>query len=341
MNKHWFLVILLFVSINFYSQESNDLDTISNPLKLKIPTVNQLMDSLIFDKKLNWSVRLVSNFKQQLFRLSNNDYNLNFEPNNPYGIGIGFSHQKLVVDIIFNIKGSGENQTSKFSMDGSLVLDRHYFGFSVQNVHGYNVKNNQNDLQIFRDDISIFSTGINYLYLFNNEHFTVRAMKSGLTDQKRTSFSYGLGGFLMVNNLNSDGSIIPEYAQPFFNDEAEIEHLTSVGVGVLAGGSTYIVLPANFFAVFSLAPGIGLEYKKVRTVYNDYSPSNPLLFNMDVFGAAGYKGKKYYIHFNLGTSLYKSDLDFNNKTLLRVTKSKLIFGYNLDEINFDFLKKKK
>jgi hypothetical protein len=340
MDKHWFLIVLLFISVNSFSQKSNDIDTIPNSSKLVIPTVDQLIDSLVLDKKLEWSVRLVSNFKQQLFRLSNNGYNLNYAPNNPFGIGFGFAHQKIVVDIIFNLKGKGEDQTSKFSMDGSIVLDKHYFGFIFENVHGYNIKNNQNDIQTFREDISIFSTAINYLYLFDSENFTVRGMKSGLKDQKKTAFSYGVGGFLLINNLSANGTIIPAYAQPFFNEEAEIEHLTSVGVGVLAGGSAYFVLPANFFSAFSFAPGLGLEYKKIQTVTSDYSPSNPLIYNFNFFGAVGYNGKKYYVHVNLGTDLYKSDLDFNNESLLRVTKGKLIFGYNLDHLNFKSKKNK-
>ena len=56
-------------------------------------TPSQIIDSLLLSENLDWSVRLVSNFKQQQFRLSNEDSRLLYLPNNPFGVGFGIANQ--------------------------------------------------------------------------------------------------------------------------------------------------------------------------------------------------------------------------------------------------------
>ena len=327
LNKWLLFFSILIVTSATYASNFKKNDTLLKPI--------QILDSLVFSENLDWSVRLVGNFKQQRFTLKNNQDKLYYKPNNPYGIGIGIANQKLVIDIVFNIKTQEEEfQTNKFAAEGGLVLKKNYIGFILENVHGYNISNNSNDTEIFRKDMSIFSLGLNYLHLFKNEHFSVRMMKSGVTAKEKTSVSLGFGGFFIVNKISSDGTIVPVDSNPYFNDQAEITKFTAIGAGILAGAATYIVLPANFFLALSASTGIGLEYKEISAEMESYVPSNPLVYKLDLFTGLGYKGKKFYVHFNFGTNLYATDLDFNNKALLSVTKSKLIFGYNIGKINF-------
>ncbi|SNR37132.1 protein of unknown function [Lutibacter agarilyticus] len=323
---------LLFFSILIASGTAHAHNFKKNDTLLK-PA--QIIDSLVFSEKLDWSVRLVGNFKQQRFTLKNNQDKLYYKPNNPYGIGIGIANQKIIIDIVFNIKTQEEAlQTDKFAAEGGLVIKKNYIGFLLENVNGYNIYSNVNDAEIFRKDMSIFSLGLNYLHLFKNEHFSVRMMKSGVTDKEKTSVSLGFGGFFIVNKISSDGTIVPTNSNPYFNDQAEITEFTAIGAGILAGVATYIVLPANFFFALSASPGIGLEYKEISAETESYVPTNPLVYKLDLFTGLGYKGEEFYVHFNFGTNLYATDLDFNNKALLSVTKSKLIFGYNIGKINF-------
>jgi len=323
MVKKQLLIAFLFICTNsIFSFNSKHLDTVKKPPRI--------IDSLLLSDNLDWSVRLVSNFKRHQFRLRNNGNSLKYLPNNPFGFGIGIANQKLVIDIIFNIKNEEEDrQTEKFAMEGSFSHKKDFISFFVENVHGYNITNNFNDLENFRKDISIFSVGLNYLRLLNDNGFSVHQMKAGISPHKKTSFTFGLGGFLVTNHLNSKGSIIPKYASPYFNDEAQIKDLTIFGGGVSAGLFSYFALPANFFITLNLGPGIGLEYKEVTTETNTYVPTNPLLLKMDFFGALGYNGKRIYVHFNFGTGTYGTSLDYNNKLLFGVTKSKFIVGYRL------------
>ena len=328
MTKKWlYIAIILLFTNSAFSSNFIEKDTLIKP--------KVIIDSLVFSETLNWSVRLLGNFKQQQFRIKNDNERLEYKPNNPYGVGVGIANQRLIIDIIFNLKGieEKEEQTKKFAAEGAFIIKRNLFTFTLENVHGYEVSNNQNDSEIFREDISIFTLGVGYLHMLGKNKFSVREMKSGLNGTDKTSITFGLGAFLLINSLNADDSIIPTDAVPFFNDEAQIKKINAYGAGVLGGVASYFKLPANFYATAYVAPGIGLEYKEVKTIEGSYKPSNPLVYKTDLFGSLGYNLKKFYINFTFSTNLYFTSLDYDNSASLGITKSKLIFGYNIGKIN--------
>ena len=326
--RFFLLVTILFFQCTSFANNFIERDT--------IPTPGQILDSLFFSDKLEWSVRLVTNFKQQQFRLGNGEHKLIYRPNNPFGVGFGVANEKIVIDVLFNIKGGNEDQTNKFAAEGSVLISKNLFSFMLENVHGYQIKSLQNDQDIFRDDISAYSIGLEYLRILSKENFTVRDMKSGSSGGKKSFMSYGIGGFLILRGLDADGSIIPEADRLNFNEHAQIYDLSTFGGGILAGVSSYFKLPANFFFTIYVAPGIGLEYKYVKAETVSYVPSNPLVYKAMAFGALGYNRKKFYIHATFGSNWYFTNLDFDNDLFLSVTKAKFIVGYNIGR-----LKKKK
>ena len=330
MKENFIFIAFLVFSICSYGNNFTVHDTILKP--------SQIIDSLLLSEKLDWSVRMVSNFKQQQFRLKNENSKLLYMPNNPFGVGLGIANQKMVIDIVFNIKtGEEEEHTTKFAAEGAIILNRNLFGFTLENVNGYEVSSRQNSDETFRDDIRMFSLGLEYLRVMSKNTITVRGMKSGLPDLQKSFVSYGLGGFLLMRHLDASASIIPAPDQEYFNDQADIYEYSGFGMGVLAGFNAYFALPYNFFATVLVAPGIGFDYKYVKTVGENYVPSNPLLLKTDFFGSLGYNRKNFYIHFTFGTDWYFSSLNFNNDLFLSVTKSKIAFGYNIGKI---FNKKK-
>ena len=297
-----------------------------------IPTPSQVLDSILLSEKLEWSVRFVTNFKQQQFRLSNEESSLIYRPNNPFGVGFGFANQKIVIDIVFNLKTDKDEQTNKFAAEGAIILNKNLFGFIIENVHGYKITSRQTDQKEFRKDISAYSLGLEYLRILSKNNITVRGMKSGFEGQRKTIISYGLGGFILLRGFSADGSIVPEADRPYYNDQAQIYDLETFGGGLLGGISSYFDLPANFFATLYFAPGIGLEYKYIKSETQNYIPDDPIIFKADVFASLGYNREKFYVHFTFGTDWYLTSLDYDNNIFLSVTKSKFIVGYNLGRL---------
>lgn len=333
LRKCLFIALLFCVNLSF-SSSFKKTDTIPFKTDSIIPKTSRLANYYLFDKDLVWSLRLVSNFKQQTFAVKNDNETLKYTPNNPYGIGFGVANQRLIIDILFNLKTDKENPTTKFAAEGATIYKKNLLDFTWENVHGYNIEGSNNDIDIFRSDISIFSITLGYLRFLSKNDFTIRGLKSGLTTIDKTTFSYGLGGFFIFNKIDAEGNpIIPNHYAPLFNEHAEINKFLGYGGGFAIGGSTHFVLPANFFASLYVSPGVGLEYKKITTPLESYEPSNPFIYKADVFAALGYNQKKFYVNFTFFTTFYNTQLDYGNRAFLNITKSKLIFGYNLGKVS--------
>lgn len=290
----------------------------------------EIVDSLLVDRDVNnWSVRVFTNYKDQNILLENDGNEADYYPNNRSGIGFGYANKKLVLDIAFNIKEKDKIKTERFDFQGSfLAKQRHIFDFFIQNYKGFNVENNVGEDFVFRKDIRSFSIGSNYLYLFNYENFSMSTLKSGSMLNHKTSTTFGLGGFIIYNDIKGDTSILPDSLLPYFNEQAQIEDMNSIAGGILASFSTLFALPSNFFASISINPGIGLEYKDIETKIQDFTPKNPVIYKLGLFVAFGYNAENYYINLNFGRDYYSSDLEYNNNGRFNLTKAKLVFGYN-------------
>ena len=166
--KVYIYASIFLLTSTVYGLNYKENDTLIKPA--------QFLDSMVFSKKLDWSVRLVSNFKQQQLRLRNADNKLIYKPNNPFGVGFGIANQKMVIDILFNIKGGEENPTKKFAAEGAIILNKNLFGFVLENVHGYQVSSHQNEEEVFREDMSAFSLGLDYIRILSKNDITVRGI---------------------------------------------------------------------------------------------------------------------------------------------------------------------
>lgn len=315
------VILLLCFVMNGFSQENNLLD------KVKIPV---FVDTLFIDHDVNnWSIRVYNSYKDNRFQLSNEEHKIRYDPNNPFGIGIGFATKKLVLDVGVNIKSKRKEPTERFDLQATMILNRHHVDYFLQSYQGFNVKSDLEFKEEFRKDFSSISSGINYLYLFNAEEYSVSAMKSGLSRQKKAALSLSLGGFLFMDRNSADSSFIPSLLQGHFNEEAQITNLFALGGGLLGGFSVTVPFLKYLFVSASITPGIGLIYKEVKTENLEYKPSNPMLYQLGSSGILGYNGDKFYINFSTGISLFITDLDYGNTAYYNTTKAKLAVGYKL------------
>ncbi|MCX7550241.1 DUF4421 family protein [Xanthomarina sp. F2636L] len=315
------VIIFLCFTITSYAQIIKKSDSLST---------KQVIDTLLIDRDMNnWSLRLFTNYKGQSFNLVNGDNQLSFKPNNRAGVGFGLGTSKLIIDIAFNLKSKEENPTERFDMQGSFIAGNHnLINLYVQRYKGFNVKNNFNEPEFFRDDITSLSIGINYLYTFKEISFSSATLKAGLAkEEKKHYISGGIGGFMVYNNFMADSPIIPDNGN--FNEDAYLKGLKGTGIGISGGVLTVFVLPANFFATLNVIPGIGIMYKKGFSETDDYKVSNPLLYKLDYEAGVGYSYKRFYITLVYGSGIYTTNLDYGLNYIYSNTKAKISVGYKI------------
>ena len=207
------------------------------------------------------------------------------------------------------------------------MLNKHHIDFFLQSYKGYNLmyENEEN----FRSDINDFSTGVDYMYIFNASEYSTAAMKSGLGRQKKPAISFGLGGFLYYTHTSADSSIVPPELYPYFNEESRIEEMSGIGAGVQGSFNAMVPFLKNFFTSAVIRPGVGVMYKFVETESGSYHPKDPFVYKADISGMLGYNANKYYINFTMGYVLFGTGLDHSNWILTNTIKSKLAVGYKI------------
>ncbi|WP_297694013.1 DUF4421 family protein [uncultured Eudoraea sp.] len=317
-------LLFLFFSLIGSLCWSQDID-INDSTKTRNP-----VESLLIDRDLrNWSVRLLGNVKGQGFRLSNDNARLSYVPNNLFGIGVGVATRKLILDIAFNLKDKSTERTDRFDLRGGFIAKNNVIDFYLQRYKGFNIENSINATSIFRDDVKSIAFGIDYLYLFKSDEYSINLLRSGLSDQKQSTFSFGLGGFMVYNQINADNSLVPLELYPFFNEQARIIDFTNYGIGVMGGLVSLIKLPSNFYFGLSARAGIGLTIKNAEAEAVSYNPKNPMIYKIKAFALFGYKWERFYTNITFGASTNRSSLGYGNNGSFSLLDGKLAVGYKI------------
>lgn len=316
-----FLLLFLLTGSLCWSQDIdiNDSTKTTNPI-----------ESLLIDRDLrNWSVRLFGNIKAQGFKLSNDNVRLTYIPNNLYGIGVGVATSKLILDFTYNLRNKETEKTDRFDLRGGLILEHNLIDFYFQVYRGFNIKNSINSTSIFRDDIKSIAGGVDYLYLFNAGEYSQTSLNTGITKQKRNIFSFGLGGFILYNQISADQSIVPPEFFPDFNQQARITNFTNYGIGIMGGLVSLVRLPANFYVGLGAKAGIGVTIKNAEAETVSYNPRNPLVYKLNGSALFGYRWKRFYTTFSLITSTNMSYIGYGNNGAFTLLSGKLALGYRI------------
>ena len=318
------LLFFLFTGLLCRSQDIRQTDSLK--------TISRL-DSLLIDRDLNnWSVRLFGNIKAQGFRLSNDNVRLSYIPNDLYGIGVGVATSKLILDFTYNLRNKETENTDRFDLRGGLILEHNLIDFYFQVYRGFNIKNSINSTSIFRDDIKSIAGGVDYLYLFNAGEYSQTSLNAGITKQKRNIFSFGLGGFILYNQISADQSIVPPEFFPDFNQQARITSFTNYGIGIMGGLVSLVRLPANFYVALGAKAGLGVTIKNVEAEAVSYNPKNPLVYKLNGSALFGYRWKRFYTSISLITSTNMSYIGYGNNGAFTLLSGKLALGYRIKAI---------
>jgi len=292
-------------------------------MKSIAPEVDTNYVDLLYD---SWSIRSVATFKYQNLILRNDNGDIiRFIPKDRTAVGLGFAYKFLAVDVALRLLLARDNFTKRFDFQGDIALQKHLVDINVQRYEGFEKRGKT--LTTFREDVRSWVIGLNYFYNFNHRKLSIRSVFTGNRRQKKSAGSFVLGGFISVQDLESDSTL--SAGETGF-DSGLIRNARFNLTGI-QGGYTYLkTLPANFYLFGGIMPGMGLNNGFTRDANQNDINMEPM-FKLSVNAAAGHIGKRFY-----GGVIYSADyflLNIENRNNLdyNIGKIKFVIGYKLNQ----------
>ncbi|MCG8579329.1 MAG: DUF4421 domain-containing protein [Bacteroidales bacterium] len=315
MRPKLLLIFLLALSLKAQSQNEKQKDTI---------IVNRFIDSLLIDRnKYNWSLRAFTSIREHRFFINDNNQSTKYIPNNPLGVGLGFASKKVIVDIAFNIKNDKEEPTSKFNLKASFQNKKHFIDFFLHHYKGFNVSNDAQEVNVFNEDITSLSSGLNYLYIINNSRFHDNAFRSVIAHQSPSSYSFGIGGFgYFIRQSHLYSNSIPL-------NMLSLEEVRGNGAGLLLGSSGLLSFGSGMYASLNIQAGAGFIDKRITDLNNTTPKTDKWLFQLRSHLNIAYVKEQYYLNLSFNLRHYQTDLSEDAIHKMYITNAKLAFGYKM------------
>lgn len=269
---------------------------------------------------------------------------LTFKPNNSYGAGFGLYLFEIGAEITFSVpvkQDKNEIYGKSDAMDLQLNMLGKNWGADIfySNYNGFYISDPDkpvpaNSPYPQRPDVSTRNYGLNGIYVFNKNKFSLRSAYNFAERQKKSAGSFLLAGSITSYHLKSDSALYGKNYESIFGQDANVTDLRSFTVGI-APGYTYTAVLKNFF--LNAAISIGPAYRDVDYVANGtkYSSSDVNSF-VDFRLGLGYNGKRFFSGLNFVSQ--SRDVKFQLAQLNSTSSTlRLLLGYRFRE--FGILKR--
>lgn len=261
---------------------------------------------------------------------------IKYKPNNSFSLGFGVYLFEVAAELSFALPIGDKSEAAYGSTDarefhanfigrnwGVDIFRQKYSGFYFNDPSG------NSDIVIKRPDIDLTNTGINGIYVFNKNKFSLKSAYNFSERQLKSGGSIILTGNLNTFRLSADSVILTRSYNQINNDsDLLLMRYTTISV---AGGYTYTLVHRSFFLNGALSigpahnwilysqPGGKENYDIAINTYSDIRVA--IGYNGDrIFGGMSLVTQSRYIRFD--------DIRFANTN----TFVKLMIGYRFTEV---------
>ncbi len=228
---------------------------------------------------------------------------LTYRPNNDYGLGVGIYAFGIGAEITFAIQPKQSSQdiyghTSASDLQLNLISKRWGMDVFTQHYAGFYVSDPNKSIPPgtpypLRPDISTWNTGINGIYVFNKNKYSLKAAYNFSEKQIKSGGSFILSGTLNTFSLRADSAVYgANYETIFFGSNSAFQKLDYTTFSVAPGyGHTFVV--KSFFINASLSIGPANHWVSFQSHGVNYN-STTLNSFLDARVALGYNGDKFF-----------------------------------------------
>ena len=284
-----------------------------------------------------FALKLVAINKINYFGIKdkNTGAGLRYRPEFGVNLGVGVSYKWFALDLAFNI-GIRENKdfensehfdfqgrvfSSKQFFEGSL---QYYYGHILGNVSGIDEENY--DFPEIREDIRSISFGLQYLYAFNYDKFSLKAPFVLNEIQLQSAGSPIFGASFAYFSMDSDSSIVPQSLTEYFDPKLHMTDFNVISLAVNMGYMYTFVWRKHFFITLGLIPGLNFNLGDSKAEQRESFKWN-VSYRIKTMNALGYNGDRFFTGFQFVGDWNNIRLD--NKLHFKFTQGSLKFfvGY--------------
>ena len=255
------------------------------------------------------ALKLVAVNKYNYFQIRdrNNDTKLTYRPEYGVNLGFGMAYKWFSVDITFDV-GIRENQ----NLENREFLDiqtraysskrlieayiQYYYGYELTRADGVdqNLLGDNNS----RGDIRTISFGLQYLFAFNYDKFSLNAPFVLSEKQRKSAGSPILGSSLVMFTMNGDSSVVPTSMKPYFDEKLHIGDMGLISVAVNFGYMYTFVWKKHIFLTLGLIPGLNFNFGDTKAQERE-NLIWTISYKIKTMNAIGYNSSRFFtgIHF--------------------------------------------
>ena len=264
---------------------------------------------------------------------------LTYKPNGDYGLGFGMYIFEIGFELTFSIAPKPSSQAifghSK-SSDLQLNVLRKSFGLDLftQHYSGFYRTDSNNPVPPGmpypeRPDISVWNTGINGVYIFNKNKYSLRAAYNFSERQLRSGGSFILSGTVNTFNLRADSAVYGGNYIPAFGANGDFVKLDYTTLSV-APGYAHTLVVGNFFINGSLSIGPANHWIAYQTSTGSKSETKLNSF-ADFRLAFGYNSDRFFTGMSYilqARNIKYEKLEFTSSN----STFKMVVGYRFKEV---------
>ncbi len=267
-----------------------------------------------------------------------------YKPNGNVGLGLGMYLFEIGFELTFSVQPKESTQYlyghSRVKDIQANILGKHW-GLDVftQNYNGFyrtdkNVSVPANMPYPQRPDISTWNTGVNGIYLFNKNKYSIRAAYNFAERQLRSGGSFLLSGTVNTFSLRADSAIYGPKYEPTFGVNADFNKLDYTTISVAPGYAHTFVI-RHFFVNSSLSIGPAQHWVYYQSASNSKHETTLNSF-VDLRLAIGYNSDRFFSGINFVAQ--SRNIKFEQIQFTSTSSTfKMVIGYRFRE--FGILKK--
>jgi len=249
-----------------------------------------------------WPVLKQRSTSFEIQQNKNRGNQLAYKPNNSYGLGFGMYLFEVGAEITFSIP-VGEQKNEFFGKTkatdiqanllgkhwGADVFYQRYTGFYVADANK-SVAPNLPYPQ--RPDMSTDNIGVNGIYIFNKNKFSLRSAYNFAERQRKSAGSFLMTGTINSFQMKADSALYGKSYESLYGKNTAVSEFETFTIGI-SPGYTHTLVAKNLFINGSLS--LGPAFRNTDYVVNDirYSSAGVDAF-VDFRGAVGYNGERFF-----------------------------------------------